>query len=230
MKAVRDRLNIWEWLKSSHPMVVVLQCNRGSEHPFVRIALGFYNTVIVIFLTLFFATTWGGTLFLTLRLIFAFALVLAASRTFSVWLCWWLEKSLCLTIIKCENDEEFKTAWTYLARGLDAGLLVENKTRGLRLQDGKTISASADCKSELHYIDRVAGLVLTIMVGAVIGAVAGLVNGGIWGLFASVFYGWIIGIVAFVLFAGLYGSKAQAVVPVIAWDCCSETRASRHGS
>lgn len=187
----------------------------------VEVVLGFYNALMLVFLTLLFATTWGGTLFLTLALVVAFIAVIAFSRGLSVWFCWWLESSLCLTRIQCKDKQEFEDIWRFLAGGLgvSGGFLVENKTRGFSTLDGVSRSALTRCKSERHHADRIAGFALTLTVGVVCGALGALAVGGIWILFVSRFYGLIIGSVAFLVFGGLYGSKVTRAVPVLAGEC-----------
>ncbi|KAK5652330.1 hypothetical protein OQA88_10680 [Cercophora sp. LCS_1] len=59
---------IWTTLKSPHPMILVLQLS-STRHPLVEAALGLYNALMLILLTLLFAATWQGTLLLTLGLV-----------------------------------------------------------------------------------------------------------------------------------------------------------------
>lgn len=132
-------------LTSRNPMVIVIRLSAEADpetHPMAIMFTGILKAFILLMLTIFFGSVYGGTLFFTIILVVCFLLVIALSRTLSVWLFCWLEKSMELRVIECESSAEMRG----MARLLAAmpGMLVESKTYGYRYSGGYRVGVEAD--------------------------------------------------------------------------------------
>ena len=119
----------WRRLQDPCPMVVILRpsniaLERDPCQPnlLVHYFVGMLQALWICFLSVFFGSTIGGTVFRTLIMVITFAIVIGVSRGLSILACWVAQKYLQLIFLEYDSPEE-RMAVQILLGGLTGALL-----------------------------------------------------------------------------------------------------------
>ena len=108
--------NYLQRLWDPHPMILILRPSKDASERepcwtnriHIRYFIGVFQLFWICFLSFFFSSTIGGTLFRTLLLVVAFIGIVGISRGLSILACWLAQKYLDLRVIEYDNLEEKK--------------------------------------------------------------------------------------------------------------------------
>lgn len=131
-----------------HPMVVIIQrslagCPENPMRPLYGILRGYLQAAILIGTTYLFGSTYGGDLIYSLIFVCVFLTLIVVSRTYSIYLCLWLEKALDATVIEYDTPSELQAIRTVIS-GMP-GVLVKSVTEGYIYSEGFRLDRYNGC-------------------------------------------------------------------------------------
>lgn len=150
------------------------------RYPVHSLFFGLLQAIQCIFLGVLFGSIWGGTLLYTLAFVCAFMVTIFMSRSLSIFLCRWLEKSLSMTVIRCETVDEMESVKMILVKMSD--VLVEGKTNPCKYSEGYRLDKK--CQNHARPVGeiqnpkenpnpRTLGVVVGLVMGLTVGASSG---------------------------------------------------------
>lgn len=154
-------------------MVVVLrpskeECPASGKLPLFDIICGYFQALMLIFLTFLFGSTYGGDIIHTGLFVVVFITFVVTSRTYSIYFCWWMEKYLGVTVIEYHTPTELEAIRTILA-GMP-GVLVQSVTDGYKYSAGYRLDRENDCTNHNLHLTKVAPRAIGRLVGYIVGS------------------------------------------------------------
>lgn len=136
--------------KSPHPMILILRPAADTgQYPkqpgtlLYSVCSGFIQALLLIGLTMIFASIFGPSILEATVFITYFIAVTVVSRTYSIYYCLWMEKALSTTIIEYGTPCEYRAIKAIVA-GMPSAV-VENLTDGSTYGDGYRLDHNPDC-------------------------------------------------------------------------------------
>lgn len=148
-----SRLRYVQYLR--HGMVVVLRPSElvdgqlSTTRFLHRVLIGFLQALILIFLTVLFASTYDGDILVVASFVVAFLAVTVISRTYSIYFCSWMERALDTIQIEYDTPAELRAIRTIIA-GMPS-VSVHNVTKKRIYFAGNRMDHSRDCENHTHH-------------------------------------------------------------------------------
>lgn len=145
---------LWIAQKLPHGMVVVLRPTKvidtkklDTEELLGGVLRGFFQALILIFLTALFASTYNNDIIQSTIFLTAFITVMVVSRTYSIYFCAWMEQSRDTIQIEYATPAELSAIRTILS-GMPS-VLIHNTTRRRKYAAGNRLTPTRDCTNHI---------------------------------------------------------------------------------
>lgn len=162
---------------TQHPMVVIIERSEAESpttpmKPLLRIIQSYLQALILIGLTFLFGSAYGLDLLYSLLFVLSFFTLVVVSRTYSIYLCQWLEIALDATVINYDTPAEFQAIRTIIT-GMP-NVLVKSINAGYTYSGGYRLDRNNNCLCQLSQGQsignpRTIGSILGLVTGATVG-------------------------------------------------------------
>ncbi|KAB2580507.1 hypothetical protein DBV05_g933 [Lasiodiplodia theobromae] len=92
------------------PVTVLMHLSSSGRNPFAKLLTGLVEGAILLLLTIFFSSQWGGNIFVVAYTIALLLVVVTAGRLFSLFYIWQSAKTLGLHVIECQSNTQISGA------------------------------------------------------------------------------------------------------------------------
>lgn len=121
------------FLRSSHiprwrPVYILLHLSTSARNPILTLVTGFMEAMILLGLTFFFASQWGGNLIITLFALIYLLIFTTLGRALGLVYVWLSSRIWGLTVVKCESVEELRGVSRILCSMEDVLVVVNGAT------------------------------------------------------------------------------------------------------
>lgn len=171
---------LWIAQRSHHGLVVVLRPSEvidtdkhDTRQLLYGIACGILQAVLLILLTALFGSTYLSSILLSKLSLASFIIVMVASRTYSIYFCFWKENALGTIAIEYGTPEEL-TAMRKILLEMPS-VVINNLTDGCKYAAGSNLAPKPGCHDHTSSI----GKPLPAMIGIMTAILSGLVVIGI---------------------------------------------------
>lgn len=92
------------------PVTVLMHLSSSGRNPFAKLLTGLVEGAILLLLTIFFSSQWGGNIFVVAYTIALLLIVVTLGRLFSLVYIWQSAKTLGLHVIECQSNNQISGA------------------------------------------------------------------------------------------------------------------------
>lgn len=92
------------------PVTVLMHLSSSGRNPFAKLLTGLVEGAILLLLTIFFSSQWGGNIFVVAYTIALLLVVVTLGRLFSLVYIWQSAKTLGLHVIECQSNNQISGA------------------------------------------------------------------------------------------------------------------------
>lgn len=174
----------------SHGMVLVLRQSgdvagqvSSTKRHLIRVFCGFFHALVLILLTVVLGSTYNSDILRAAMFLVAFLALIVISRTYSVYICCWMEHAFDHIVIEYDTATQLNAIRTIIA-GMPS-VSVHNLTTGKHYRAGNLVDP--DCATRHAQITKSRRRRVQIVTTGLVGAVSGVMMVVMYLIFRSLF-------------------------------------------